>query len=573
MNVIKKLTIDLYRRGVPQRLELIRGDSAVSLEIALMCDGAPWEIPQNANVLLRYRNGQAGGEYDTLPNGTAAYSFTGSVLTVQLAPAVCSMVGDTDFQVVIYEGTDQKSTLRIPLFVQGEVSGSVEPESYTNLTQWLLQYGGSGGGTLLPDELNALQSQVGLLQANKADEVIPIEMEAPLVQDWFIRYEDGQQQAVSGERCTDFIPVTPGIGLLRGEKLLLQGRRALCFYDCDKNFLRCGKTGSADTIVELEVPANAAYFRTSVSPTESPVFSYVQIIKKQFTDVNARIDAGNAHMDATQASWIERIHPQTPPIDLTDKMIDGHFIRSSGTEGTQEGERCTDFVPVTGGYGVHFTGLCLVSARAVCVYDENKNFIKCLRSGTDQTDITLNIPAGAAYFRASIQPSGVPTANYTDILGTVEKRRIDREDALMTYIGTISPLSVSPDLSQYLIYDQFIRGDGTAGSQSGERCTDFVPVQGGYSLSFGNLLLQNNRAFVAYDENKEKIATLLTQSNQTDVTLTMPENAAYFRTSVQPDKVPHCSYLPLLHQVEERLCARLSALENLPVYNGEVEAV
>ena len=574
MNVIKKLSLDLYRQGVPQNITLVRGDSAVALQITLSCDGSPWEIPGNASVLLRYRNGQAGGEYDTLPDGKAAYAISGNVLTVYLAPAVCSMAGDTDFQVVIYVGTGQKSTLRIPLFVQGEVSGSVEPESYTNLTQWLLQYGGSGGGgTLLPEELKALQNQIANLQANKADEVIPIDAVGKLLQGYFIRGTDGQQQAVSGERCTDFIPVAPGIGLLQGENLLLQGSRAFCFYDSSKNFLQTAKTQYSGATVQLEVPEGAAYFRTSVSPTAVPSFSYVQIIEKQFADTNDRIDAAEQHMEETQTSWVERIHPQTPPIILTGKLASGRFLRSDGTDGADVDTSCTDFIPVTGGYWVHFTGLFLKSNRAVCVYDENKNFLRCLRYNTDQTDITVLIPEGAAYFRASVQPRGVPTANYTDILGTVEKRRTDREDALMSYINTLSPLSVSPDMAAYLVTNQFIRGDGTAGNQEGERCTDFVPVQGGYALHFENLFLENNRAFAAYDENKQKIATLLTQSNQTEVTLTMPEAAAYFRTSVHPTEMPKCTYLPLLHQVEARLGARLTALETMPVYNGEVEDV
>ena len=156
MNVIKKLTLDLYRRGVPQTVELVRGDSAAALQLALMCDGSSWEIPQNALVLLRYRNGDYGGEYDTLPDGKTAYSISGNILTVCLAPGVCSMAGDTDFQVVIYVGAAQKSTLRIPLSVQGEVSGSREPESYTNLTQWLLEH----SSTIPEQSLAALRTDV-----------------------------------------------------------------------------------------------------------------------------------------------------------------------------------------------------------------------------------------------------------------------------------------------------------------------------------------------------------------------------------------------------------------------------
>ncbi|MBE6926050.1 MAG: hypothetical protein E7461_04315 [Ruminococcaceae bacterium] len=168
MNVTKKLTLDLMRRSVPQKLTLIRGDSAVALCCTLLCDGSPWEIPQNAAVILRYRNAEAGGEYDTLPDGKAAYSYSGNILTVYLAPAVCSMVGKTDFQAVIYVGASQKSTLCIPLFVEGAVSGSKEPESYTNLTQWLLQYGGGSdaSGLLqgLYGEIDGLENRLSALE-------------------------------------------------------------------------------------------------------------------------------------------------------------------------------------------------------------------------------------------------------------------------------------------------------------------------------------------------------------------------------------------------------------------------
>ena len=156
MNVIKKLTVDLVRKGIPQAVELVQGDSAVALCVTLLCEGSPWELPPNAGVLLRYRNGKAGGEYDTLPDGNKAYSAAGNVLTVYLAPAVTSMAGQTELQAVIYVGDLQKSTFRIPLSVQGEVSGSEEPQSYTNLTQWLLQ----NSSTVPENSLAALRTDL-----------------------------------------------------------------------------------------------------------------------------------------------------------------------------------------------------------------------------------------------------------------------------------------------------------------------------------------------------------------------------------------------------------------------------
>lgn len=162
MNVVKKLTLDMVRKGVPQAVELVQGDSAVALSCEMLCDGSPWVIPPNASVLLRYRNGRAGGEYDTLPDGQKAYAISGNTLTVYLAPAVCSMAGRTDFQIVLYAGTTQKSTLRIALAVEGEVSGEQEPQSYTNLTQWLLQ----NSSTVPENSLAALRQDMDTLAAD-----------------------------------------------------------------------------------------------------------------------------------------------------------------------------------------------------------------------------------------------------------------------------------------------------------------------------------------------------------------------------------------------------------------------
>ena len=162
MNVVKKLTLDLMRKGVPQAVELVQGDSAVALSCTLLCDGSPWVIPPNASVLLRYQNGQAGGEYDTLPGGKIAYAISGNTLTVYLAPAVCSMAGKTDFQIVICAGAAQKSTLRIALSVQGEVVGAQEPQSYTNLTQWLLE----NSSTVPENSLAALRQDMDTLTAD-----------------------------------------------------------------------------------------------------------------------------------------------------------------------------------------------------------------------------------------------------------------------------------------------------------------------------------------------------------------------------------------------------------------------
>ena len=141
MVITKKLTVDLARKALPGTVYAVRGDSAIALEMTLLSDGEPWPIPADAKVILRYCQGSAGGEYDTLPDGTAAWQASGNVLTVRLAPQVCSAAGKTDFQVTVFQGADQISTFRLVVAVEPEVSGIDAPEPYTNLSQWLLENG------------------------------------------------------------------------------------------------------------------------------------------------------------------------------------------------------------------------------------------------------------------------------------------------------------------------------------------------------------------------------------------------------------------------------------------------
>lgn len=184
MVATKKLTVDLVRKTLLGTVDAVRGDSAIALEITLLCDGEPWVVPADASVIVRYCQGKAGGEYDTLSDGTAAWSAENNVLTVRIAPEVCSASGKTDFQVTILQGAEQISTFRMVVDVQGEVSGIDKPGVYTNLAQWLLHNGTEGqvtvslemedlrigtDGTVYQTAGEAVRTQLTMLERDKVD--------------------------------------------------------------------------------------------------------------------------------------------------------------------------------------------------------------------------------------------------------------------------------------------------------------------------------------------------------------------------------------------------------------------
>lgn len=141
MQVKSHIHIDLTAPGLLPMLEGVQGDSARAVEITLTENGTAWEIPQDVRVLLRYRhqNGQ-GGVLDTLPDGEAAYSFSGNTLTLFLPAQVWGVAGETHVQAVLTQGDRQLSVFAFRVLCERAYAGE-QAGQYTNLSQWLAQEG------------------------------------------------------------------------------------------------------------------------------------------------------------------------------------------------------------------------------------------------------------------------------------------------------------------------------------------------------------------------------------------------------------------------------------------------
>ena len=100
MIVTHKLSVDLAEKGKPIVVSGVHGDSARALELELLTQGVPWQIPQEVAVCIRYEKPDGtGGSYDTLPDGTKAWGVWGNTLFLVLAPQVCTVRGPVTVQV------------------------------------------------------------------------------------------------------------------------------------------------------------------------------------------------------------------------------------------------------------------------------------------------------------------------------------------------------------------------------------------------------------------------------------------------------------------------------------------
>ncbi|MBO5128821.1 MAG: BppU family phage baseplate upper protein [Oscillospiraceae bacterium] len=125
MIVSSKVTMDFQQPGSPQIINAVQNDQySRNLEITLYDSGTPWTIPEDVDVLIRYcKSDGTGGEYNMLPDKSAAWNAEGNVLTVALAPQVLTAPGSVTLSVLLFSEEQVLSTFRIMI----RVSRSVEP--------------------------------------------------------------------------------------------------------------------------------------------------------------------------------------------------------------------------------------------------------------------------------------------------------------------------------------------------------------------------------------------------------------------------------------------------------------
>lgn len=125
MKLTKEITMDLMLRTLPEPMDVARDDRfSRAVSVTLNAEGNPWEIPGDVSVLIRYRKPDGtGGVYDTMPDGSSAWSAEGNRLTFLLAPQVMTVPGAVGLTVTMLRQEVQLSTFLMVLNVHGGADG------------------------------------------------------------------------------------------------------------------------------------------------------------------------------------------------------------------------------------------------------------------------------------------------------------------------------------------------------------------------------------------------------------------------------------------------------------------
>jgi len=119
-------------------MDALQGDSGRELIVHLLSGDDYWEIPDDADALIQYRCADgSGGAYDTLSDGSPAYSTDGHTIRISLIGQLFAMAGITRMQVTFVRQSVQLSTFPVEIRVASQVNAEIADSEYVNLAQWL----------------------------------------------------------------------------------------------------------------------------------------------------------------------------------------------------------------------------------------------------------------------------------------------------------------------------------------------------------------------------------------------------------------------------------------------------
>ena len=134
MIVTHKLTMDLTRREKLPCIDVMQDDKySRDLQIRVKSNGIRCRLPEDCSVLIRYEKpDETKGFYDTMPDGSRAWSVGEAELTVRLAPQVCTVPGKVKLMVTLLRAEAELNFFEMELNVHKRCGALCPPAGDSN---------------------------------------------------------------------------------------------------------------------------------------------------------------------------------------------------------------------------------------------------------------------------------------------------------------------------------------------------------------------------------------------------------------------------------------------------------
>ena len=136
-----KIKMDLSQPDRLPEVHLNQDDRySREVDMVLYSNGLPFSLPQDCTAVIRYTKPDGkDGTYDTMPDGSPAWRVRDNVLTLRLAPQVCSTPGAVTLMATLFSGGGELSCFALCLRVLARPGGIRDSREYINITGFLPQ--------------------------------------------------------------------------------------------------------------------------------------------------------------------------------------------------------------------------------------------------------------------------------------------------------------------------------------------------------------------------------------------------------------------------------------------------
>lgn len=140
MIVTTSVYTDLQNLGYPPLVNAVQNEQySRKLRISLYSAGVAWPVPAGVYVAMRYSKPDGTkGYYDTMPDGTQAWSAEGNVVSIYVAPQMLTVAGTVLAQLEIIYNQSILATFPLRLKVTENLAAALqESEDYVNWLEWM----------------------------------------------------------------------------------------------------------------------------------------------------------------------------------------------------------------------------------------------------------------------------------------------------------------------------------------------------------------------------------------------------------------------------------------------------
>ena len=139
MIITHKMKMELTRKEYSKCIDVMQDDKySRKLQIELLENRRKFVPPIGCSVRIHFKKQDGlGGVYDTMPDGTKAWSIEENTVTIHLAPQVCCAPGDVEMVITLSLGATELHCFAIYLSVKPAMDRDIKSGNY-NCSRGLL---------------------------------------------------------------------------------------------------------------------------------------------------------------------------------------------------------------------------------------------------------------------------------------------------------------------------------------------------------------------------------------------------------------------------------------------------